>query len=123
MHYSAHHVLACAVLLLAVSARSARAQHDRDRADGIAPCPPRDSMPVYRPDTSRMTPIPRKRAPRRTPLDSAPPRAPRGAVLPRDNMPTLRPDTSRFRMPRLVPHAREHTLPRDSVVEERRDCW
>lgn len=122
MSHAAHHILACAVLLLAVSTRNAAAQHGPPRASELASCQPRDSMPVYRPDVRGITPMPRVGAPDRPPFDSALPPTPREPGRSGDSMPTLRPDTSDFRMPRLVPPAGERSAPRDSVVRARRDC-
>jgi hypothetical protein len=121
MYRTAHRVVACAALLLAVAARAATAQQGKARTPDGVPRPPGDSMPVYRPDKTRITPMPRLRVPDRPPLDSTRPRAPRGAVLPRDDMPTLRPDTSRFRMPRLVPPPGKRALPPDSLVGPQRN--
>lgn len=120
MYHTVHRILACAALLLAAAAPAAMAQQGKARAPKWVPHPPGDSMPVYRPDTSRITPMPRMRVPGEPPLEPTRPRALRGSLLPRDDMPTLRPDTSRFRTPQLVPPPGKRELPPDSLVTPRR---
>lgn len=115
MYRTTRRIFAGAALLLAVTARAATAQQGKARAPRSVAPSLGDSMPVYRPDTSRITPMPRMRFPGQPRLDSTRLRALRGAVLPRDDMPTLRPDTSRFRMPRLVPPPDKRVSPPDSL--------